>query len=378
MMEEKIPQSVNFLEFFQGTLLAIDSMRKTGMKLDVRYFDTGRSMERTRDLLRGEEMEDFDLFLGPFYPYILELVSSFAHRHRIPLVTPFHNDLELLRSNPYLFQLSPSMETGYKEAAKLVASKHMYNIVYVRQEDSLDIEKHEYFKELIFDGFVDYHPSDPVRFKEVILDLKGADKIIRSLSPNMKNLVVVPTADEALASSVVSSLYYQLNRYEIEVIGAPYWTEFSSIELRYYHKLNLVFYNPFWVDYHDPRVERFMTKFRKHYYSEPTKTTRKGINYGILGHDMTLYFLNALRIYGRRFILELDDYQPELVQGPYTFRRFSGGGGYENSQINFYRFIPDMSIQEFEVPPFPEKNYFFRPMEDHNKRRYLYREDNIN
>jgi LysM repeat protein len=378
MMEEKIPQSVNFLEFFQGTLLAIDSMRKTGMKLDVRYFDTGRSMERTRDLLRGEEMEDFDLFLGPFYPYILELVSSFAHRHRIPLVTPFHNDLELLRSNPYLFQLSPSMETGYKEAAKLVASKHMYNIVYVRQEDSLDIEKHEYFKQLIFDGFDDYHPSDPVRFKEVILDLKGADKIIHSLSPNMMNLVVVPTADEALASSVVSSLYFQLNDYDIEVIGAPYWTEFSSIDFRYYHKLNLVFYNPFWVDYHDPGVERFMTKFRKHYYSEPTITTRKGINYGILGHDMTLYFLNALRIYGRRFILELDDYQPELVQGPYTFRRFSGGGGYENSQINFYRFIPDMSIQEFEVPPLPEKNYFFRPMEDRMRRKYLYREDGIN
>ena len=378
MMEEKIPQSVNFLEFFQGTLLAIDSMRKTGMKLDVRYFDTGRSMERTRDLLRGEEMEDFDLFLGPFYPYILELVSSFAHRHRIPLVTPFHNDLELLRSNPYLFQLSPSMETGYREAAKLVASKHMYNIVYVRHEDSLDIEKHEYFKQLIFDGFDDYHPSDPVRFKEVILDLKGADKIIHSLSPNMKNLVIVPTADEALASSVVSSLYYQLNRYEIEVIGAPSWTEFSSIDFRYYHKLNLAFYNSFWVDYHDPRVEQFMTKFRKHYYSEPTIATRKGINYGILGHDMTLYFLNALRIYGRRFILELDDYQPELVQGSYTFRRFSGGGGYENSQINFYHFLPDMSIQEFEVPQFPEKNYFFRPVEDQNKRRYLYREVEIN
>jgi len=378
MMEEKIPQSVNFLEFFQGTLLAIDSMRKTGMKLDVRYFDTGRSMERTRDLLRGEEMEDFDLFLGPFYPYILELVSSFAHRHRIPLVTPFHNDLELLRSNPYLFQLSPSMETGYKEAAKLVASKHMYNIVYVRQEDSLNIEKHEYFKQLIFDGFDDYHPSDPVVFKEVVQELDRADELIYSLSPDKKNLVIIPTADEALASSVVSSLYYQLNRYEIEVIGAPYWTEFSSIDFRYYHKLNLVFYNPFWVDYHDPGVERFMTKFRKHYYSEPTITTRKGINYGIMGHDMTLYFLNALRIYGRRFILELDDYQPELVQGPYTFRRHSGGGGYENSHLSFYRFLPDMSIQEFEVPPLPEKNYFFRPMEDRMRRKYLYREDDIN
>ncbi len=371
MMEAKIPQSVQFLEFFQGTLLAIDAMRQSGMKLDVRYKDTRRSEARIRSILQDDEFEDFDLFIGPFYPYTLELVSAFAREHRIPLVTPFHNDLELLKSNPYLFQLSPSLEREYREVAKLVASKHMYNIVYVRNEDSLDIERHEYFKELIFDSFDDYHPSDPVRFKEVILDLKGADKILHSLSPKMKNLVLVPTADEALASSVVSSLFYQLDHYDIEVIGAPYWTEFSSIELRYFHKLNLVFYNSFWVDYHDPDIEAFMAKYRSYFYNQPAITSKKGINYGIMGYDMTLYFLNALRVYGRRFILSLDEYQPSLVQGPYTFRRMSGAGGYENSHISFYRFLPDMSIQEFEVPPLPERNYFFRPVDDPMRRRYL-------
>jgi len=339
MMEAKIPQSVQFLEFFQGTLLAIDAMRQSGMKLDVRYKDTRRSEARIRTILQDDEFEDFDLFIGPFYPYTLELVSTFAREHRIPLVTPFHNDLELLKNNPYLFQLSPSLEREYREVAKLVASKHMYNIVYVRNEDSLDIERHEYFKQLIFDGFDDYLPSEPVRFKEVILDLRGADKILHSLSPNMKNLVLVPTADEALASSVVSSLFYQLDHYDIEVIGAPYWTEFSSIELRYFHKLNLVFYNSFWVDYHDPDIEAFMAKYRNYFYNQPAITSKKGINYGIMGHDMTLYFLNALRVYGRRFILSLDEYQPSLVQGPYTFRRMSGAGGYENSHISFYRYV---------------------------------------
>jgi LysM repeat protein len=371
MMEAKIPQSVQFLEFFQGTLLAIDAMRQSGMKLDVCYKDTRRSEARIRTILQDDEFKDFDLFIGPFYPYTLELVSTFAREHRIPLVTPFHNDLELLKNNPYLFQLSPSLEREYREVAKLVASKHMYNIVYVRNEDSLDIERHEYFKQLIFDGFDDYLPSDPVRFKEVILDLRGADKILHSLSPNMKNLVLVPTADEALASSVVSSLFYQLDHYDIEVIGAPYWTEFSSIELRYFHKLNLVFYNSFWVDYHDPDIEAFMAKYRNYFYNQPAITSKKGINYGIMGHDMTLYFLNALRVYGRRFILSLDEYQPSLVQGPYTFRRMSGAGGYENSHISFYRFLPDMSIQEFEVPPLPERNYFFRPVDDPMRRRYL-------
>ncbi len=374
MMEEKIPQSVNFLEFFQGSLLAIDSMKQAGMKLDVHYLDTRRSLARTRTLLGDDELEDFDLFIGPFYPFNLELVSAYATEHRIPLVAPFYDELDLIRSNPYLFQVTPSLERGYREAAKLVASKHMYNIVYVRQEDSLDLEKHEYFKQLIFDGFDDYHPSDPVVFKEVVQELNRTEELIQSLSPDKKNLVIIPSSDQALASTVVSSLYFQLDKYDIEVLGSPYWTEFSTIDIRQYHKLQLVFYNSFWVDYHDPRVEKFMTKFRAHYYNEPTIKTRRGANYGILGYDMSLYFLNALKIYGRRFILSLDEYHPGQVQGPYTFNRISRGGGYENTNISFYRFLPDMSIQKFEVPPLPEKNYYFRPTEDRMKRRYLNKE----
>lgn len=374
MMEEKIPQSVNFLEYFQGSLLAIDSMRQAGMKLEVHYFDTRRSLSRTRSILEEGDLEDFDLFMGPFYPFNLELVSDFALEHRIPVVTPFYDELDLIRRNPYLFQLSPSLESEYREAARLIASKHMYNIVYVRHEDSLDVEKHDYFKQLIFDGFDDYHPSDPVVFKEVVQELDRTEELIQSLSPDKKNLVVVPTADEALASSVVSSLFYQLNRFDIEIIGAPYWTEFSSIDFRYYHQLQLIFYNSFWVNYHDPLIEEFMSKYRKHFYNEPGINTKKGINYGILGHDMTLYFLNALKIYGPRFILSLDQYQPGLVQGPFTFNRVSMGGGYENTSISFYRFLPDMTIHKFEVPPLPEKNYFFQPAEDRMKRRYLYKD----
>ena len=276
--------------------------------------------------------------------------------------------------------MSPSLERGYKEAAKLVASKHMYNIVYVRQLDSLDLEKHEFFKQLIFDGFDDYAPSDPVRFKEVIMDIKDTEKIIHSLTSDRKNLVVVPTADEALASTLMSTLYYQQQYYdyEIEVIGGPHWPEFSTIKFEYYHNLNLVFYSSFWVDYHDQEVEEFMAKYRKYYYNEPIITSKKGINYGILGHDMTLYFLNALRTHGRRFILELDDYHPRLVQGPYSFSRVSGNGGYENSHISFYQYLPDMSIQEFRVPPLPQPDFFFRPVEDQRRRRFLYREDVFN
>ena len=52
--------------------------------------------------------------IGPFYIFNLEVVAQFARDHRIPLVTPFYNELNLVTDNPYLFQLSPSMEEEYR------------------------------------------------------------------------------------------------------------------------------------------------------------------------------------------------------------------------------------------------------------------------
>ena len=373
-IEEKIPQSVNFLEFFQGSLMALDSLRQTGMKLDVRFFDTRKSVDHTLSILENNDLDNFDLFIGPFYPFILEVVSDFAYKHKIPLVTPFYNELDLIQFNPYLFQLSPSIEEEYREAAKLVASKHMYNIVYVREADSLGVEKHDSFKDFIFDALDDYSPEEPVVFKEVVQKLEHTDEIIHSLSRDKKNLVIVPTRNEALASRVVSQLYFKLDDYDIEVMGSPFWTEFSSIDYLYYHHLNLIFYSSFWVDYLDKDVDAFMNKYRSYFYNEPVSTTRKGINYGIIGYDMTFFFANALRMHGPRFILSMKSYQPPLVQKPFKFDRISNAGGYENHQITFYQFSPDMHIHEIEVPELPERTYFVWPLEDRHRKRYLIKE----
>jgi len=362
-LEQKVPQSVPFLEFFQGSLLALDSLRRLGMRLDVRYYDTEKSMAKTRSILTNLEMEDMDLIIGPFYPFNLDIVSGFSKREHIPVVTPFYSEGTYIWDNPYLFQSSPTLEDGYRDLAKLVASKHDYNIVYVREEDTLNTDKHNVLQEMIFDGFDDYRPEDPVVFKEMVLTLDHTDEIIQSLSHDRKNLVVVPTRNEALASRVVSALYYRLKDFDIEVVGTPYWTEFSSIDYRYYHALSLIFYNPFWMNYLDPKVDAFLTLYRKYFYGEPSAMTRKGINYGIFGFDLTMYFGNALKVFGPRFILSLDEYHPGMVLEPYRFNRVSRAGGYENTANAFFQFHPDMTISRYAVPPLPNRGYYFRSID---------------
>ncbi|MEZ5072813.1 MAG: ABC transporter substrate-binding protein [Bacteroidales bacterium] len=334
-LEQAEPQSVAFLEFFQGSLLALDSLSRAGMKVDVRFYDTRKSMARTRDILNKPGMERMDLIIGPFYPFNLELVSQFARENRIPVVTPFYGETNLIRENPYLFQPTPTVETEYRALARLVASHFEDNIVFVQDGDSLIHAQQDLLKELIFDGFERFRPSEPVTFKEIELDVINTDEIIHSLRPGKKNLVVVPTRNEALASPLVQSLYFQLRNFDIEVVGNSAWTEFASIDYRRYHELKLIFYSGFWKDYQDPDVVDFLRKYRKEFYSEPQINTRAGINYGIAGYDMSFYFLSALRSKGPRFLLDLDRISPSQVLSPYHFDRVSPQGALKTPRCIF-------------------------------------------
>ena len=98
------------------------------------------------------------------------------------------------------------------------------------------------------------------------------------------------------------------------------------------------------------------------------------MNYGIIGHDLSFYFLNALRTNGARFILSLEDIHPDLVQDGYQFKRVNNAGGYENVNLEFYQFLPDMSIRHIQVPEYPSDYKYFRPIEDTHKRSYMIEE----
>jgi LysM repeat protein len=108
------PRIIGYLEFYEGTLLAINELREQGYSVTLYVFDTERSRERTREILRKWEMEEMDLIIGPVNFWNLELVADFARQHEIPMVSPFSSDREIVRYNPYIFQVTPSYDVEFK------------------------------------------------------------------------------------------------------------------------------------------------------------------------------------------------------------------------------------------------------------------------
>lgn len=364
LLEKTSPKSVNFLEFLEGSLLAADTMTDAGMKLDIHVYDTKRSMYTTRQILEQPEMREMDLIIGPFYSYNLDLVSEFSRENRIPLVTPFHSNDSLLQENPYLFQPTPSYKAEHKANAEYIARSYDSNMIFVHDGDSAKLPMINEYKQAIFDELEKYSALETVLFKEVIIRDVDTEELIHSLSPDMKNLVILPATDEAFASQVASRLYYIRDQYDIEVFGSSYWLGFDDIEISYIHAIELTIPHTHWYDYSDPEFLRMLRKFRQNFLKEPSAATRRGYNFGITGYDLSLYFLSALHEEGRRFIRKIEDYEADGTYLDYDFQRVSRSGGYENRALHYFHFGDDLKVAEVPLPEKPPVHEYLRPAGD--------------
>jgi len=364
MLESARPKSVNFMEFLEGSLLAIDSLTDSGIELEVSVFDTKKSMYRTRQILEKPEMAKMDLIIGPFYAYNLELVSDFSKEHKIPLITPFHSNDSLLRGNPYLFQANPSFSTEYKHNADYIGRLYDRNLILVHNGDSAKAEDISEYKNLLFEELKKYSALEMVQFKEVIISDGNTENLMHALNPDKKNLIILPATDEAFASQVASKLFYEVNNYDIEVFGSSYWLGFDDIEITYIHALHLIISHTHWYDYTDPHFLRFLKKYRENYQREPESYTRKGSNFGINGYDLSLYFISALKDYGPRFIRHISDFEQPATITDLSFERVSRSGGYENRNLNYYYFDTDLNVKEIQLPAAPPAQYYFEPAGD--------------
>jgi LysM repeat protein len=362
--EQAKPQSLDFLEFLEGSLLAVDELTNSGVELDIKVFDTKKSMYQTSKILEDPALAKMDLIIGPFYPYNLELVSAFALENKIPCIFPFHSDDSLLISNPYLFQPNPSFKVEYKHNAEYIGRSYNSNLIFIHNGDSSQIAINEYYKDMIFKELNKNMALESVSFKEVIVKDGNTEDMVDALTPGVRNLVILPTRDEAFASQVASRLYYELDSADIEIFGSSYWVGFNNIEIAYIHALSLRISHTHWYNYKEPEFIEFMRMYRKNYYSEPENYTRRGCSFAIVGYDLSKYFISALKKYGPRFITRMDDFQVEGTICKFRFEHVSNYGGYENTLLKYYYFNKDLDVEEVQLPELPPLDDFYKPALD--------------
>jgi len=349
------PRIIGYLEFYEGALLAINELREQGYSVTLYVFDTERSRERTREILRKWEMEEMDLIIGPVNFWNLELVADFARQHEIPMVSPFSSDREIVQYNPYIFQVTPSYDVEFKSWAEYISDYYDKTIIVFHDGDSTEYYKVQFLKDEIFKQISDKADLEDVIFKEVVMNDSVFVDMNHVLTQDGENLVIIPSDNEAYVSNVISPLFYLLDQYQVEVAGMPQWNGFRNIDLEYFHKLKMSYFTSFFVDYNKPEMKEFIKEFREVYYTEPYRVMPRGYNLSVYGYDLVSAFVKAVGEYGKNIIYFADEMEADPILGPYKFERINDYGGHVNAYISIIKYSPNLDINQVELENRPQK-----------------------
>lgn len=89
------------LGLYTGALVAIDSVAKLGISVDVKSFDTELSMTRTRSILQRENLNEVSAIFGPLEPESLKEVAVQASQYNVPVIAPMTEGSNLSLGNVF-------------------------------------------------------------------------------------------------------------------------------------------------------------------------------------------------------------------------------------------------------------------------------------
>lgn len=320
--------SFDFIQFYQGAIIAADSMAALGMNVKIHVFDVdyGEQVTKTRRLLTNPLMQKMDLIIGPFFAESFDLIADFASQHSIPVVNPLSRRSEVIKGNQNVVKLQPSGWAQYNELSNYLLNKHANaNIIVLRK----NVEENKSMAQVIKTSYNnDIHHTK--NFTELIHGANGWN-IQKSLVQGKPNIIIITTSDQAILSALLRNLSDISDTYQISIIGLSEWEDLE-IDYNYLIKLNTHFFKPWFVDYNNPTVKGFIRKFRDAYVAEPEID-----KYAFLGYDATFYFLSALRNYGSDFLKCIDAFDQPGLSNDLIFHK-SPDGGYENQSSIIYKY----------------------------------------
>lgn len=324
-------KSFVFVEFYQGLLIAIDSMKKAGLSLDLYVYDTANDTNLVKKILAKPEFPYMDMIIGPFFLPEYNLVAGYAARHIMKLVSPFARNPKLVEQNANVFQLNAASESKIAELARHIAKSWTDpNIILVMGNNDEDKALAKVFRSNL-DAYAPNQSKKPP-YAEVTYPEKGIAGVSTRFDATRPNIVVNLITGETMISNYVSNIAKLTKTFDITMFGMPEWRDYRTFDLEDLIAVNLHLFSNTFVDYDNPVTLNFMREYRDRYKGDPDDD-----HYGFLGYDLGLYFLKALYEYGLDFENCLDQMHYQPVATDFKWQQVKGKG-YENIYLNLYKF----------------------------------------
>ncbi|MCX6269243.1 MAG: ABC transporter substrate-binding protein [Bacteroidetes bacterium] len=312
-------KSFQFLPYYEGFRMALDSLEKQGVKLKLFVYDVDKDTAKTKQLLKKPEMKSMDMIFGLLYHSNFQIVASFARKNRISLINPISEKSELCTGNPYVFKAQPSKKEQLDQLASYMAGAF-------RDGQVLIVRNGQYGDRDIFDRLKKSCQERNLTVQVV----EGQAAAILRFSKDQPNYVVAISDNQAYTLDLLRGMYKLRNDYNLTLIGLPLWSAMEGLENEYLVALKTHMMARSFIDYENPGVKRFVSHYQELYKTDPELLAFQGF-------DQAFYFLTALNSYGTNISRCIGGLKMNSMQTRFDFVQ-TKGNGFENRSWMIYKY----------------------------------------
>lgn len=296
-------------DMFAGMKLAQEKLASEQINLNLYAFDIERDVKHTNNVVTNRAFDKVDLIIGPLYPEVNKVTTSFIKSSDAIQVHPLSNNLQLVSNEKSVFLASPSYEAQAAKALEYITNEKSARSVAI------------YYGSTRKDSTFAYIYRDKALEKGInVLAIKkynGSEDIDVKRKPDH---IFISGSEQNLGAKIISSL--DKKRINAPIVAASAAFDFEGASLNVFNRdLYLI-----QLDYMDREKEE-VKNFRSAYINSQNITPSY---YSYWGYDMVLFYGRMLKSGPNKLRNNLDSI--EYTQG-YTLDGFDYTGKSNENKI---------------------------------------------
>ena len=327
---EKLNLSTLSLDFYSGTLSALEIIKNLGIKIHVDTYDNKNSIEEIDKISNNKNINGYDFILGPFIPRNINRLSLNLKDSKTPIVSPLTS--KKIELNKNVFQSIPTIQSQrelmYAHVDSLIA-KDPDPCVLIIYNTSTEQVKEELLKRFPYAELID---------TDLTLGLVDPEITDSLLVEQKNNLVFLESQNLNVITSVSSLLNSQISKERNINLLSTYRSETYENENISYQQLgNLNFtYPSYFLPNYGDELNELNEFFIENFGKLPNKIA-------IRGYEITLDLM--LRIaHRRKLVKSIDLGETKYYQNRFNYK--NKGQGYVNESILLIKH-DDLEVSEF-------------------------------
>lgn len=312
-------------EYYQGLLIASDSLKNAGNNIEITVFDTERDTVKFKKILQNDAVLNADLIIGPVVKEGQIMMQNYKNKknayHLSPLFTFTKTKINDAKSISAYPDLNYYAEYLVNYLNKIDAAG---NLIVVYGKDASDKMLSNYLKQIV-------KPEMDLNLKHA--DITKPNDVLLQFDRIKNNYVFLACDDESQINSILKTIADTNNNFKETTFGLRKIIDFKDLNLEDWEATNLHIITPFYINYNDSLTKKFITTYRNYHETEPNE-------YAFVGYDQFIMTVSSY-IQTKGTFNKLNELKPfDLLANKYLLKEKTDLPGIQNSFLHILKYTP--------------------------------------